>query len=120
LSLRIVEEMLAARGNDVGHESVRHWADAWGQYSDRIRGRAPARGDRCGSDEVVITICGRKQWLRLRSRCSRPKQTRSSRRTAAHEEAFQEVAKARRVVITAELKSYGATRKDVGLGIEHP
>jgi putative transposase len=63
LSLRIVEEMLAARGNDVGHESVRHWADAWGQYSDRIRGRAPARGDRCGSDEVVITICGRKQWL---------------------------------------------------------
>ena len=25
LSLRIVEEMLAARGIDVGHESVRHW-----------------------------------------------------------------------------------------------
>ena len=64
LSLRMVEEMLAARGIDVSHESVRHWAEKFGrEYSNRIRRRAPARGDKWHMDEVVITIRGRKHWL---------------------------------------------------------
>jgi putative transposase len=64
LSLRMVEEMLAARGIDVSHESVRHWAEKFGrQYSNRIRRRAPARGDKWHLDEIVITIRGRKHWL---------------------------------------------------------
>jgi putative transposase len=47
LSLRMVEEMLAARGIDVSHESVRHWAEKFGrEYSNRIRRRAPARGSK--------------------------------------------------------------------------
>lgn len=29
----------------------------------RIRGRAPARGDKWHMDEVVISIWGRKHWL---------------------------------------------------------
>jgi transposase-like protein len=41
LSLRMVEEMLAALGIDVSHESVRHWAEKFGrEYSNRIRRRA--------------------------------------------------------------------------------
>jgi putative transposase len=64
LNLRMVEEMLAARGIDVSHESVRHWAEKFGrEYSNRIRRRAPARGDKWHMDEVVITIRGRKHWL---------------------------------------------------------
>ena len=31
LSLRMVEEMLAARGVDVSHESVRNWAKKFGR-----------------------------------------------------------------------------------------
>jgi putative transposase len=47
LSLRMVEEMLAARGIGVSHEGVRYWAEKFGrEYSNRIRRRAPARGDK--------------------------------------------------------------------------
>ncbi len=60
LSLGMVEEMLAARGIDVSHESVRHWAEKFGrEFANRIRRRAPARGDK-HLDEVVITIRGTK------------------------------------------------------------
>jgi putative transposase len=52
LTLRMVEEMLAARGIDVSHESVRHRAEKFGrEYSNCIRGRAPARGDKCQETE---------------------------------------------------------------------
>jgi putative transposase len=44
LSLRMVEEMLAARGIGVSYETVRQWADKFGEtFSDQIRQRAPAR-----------------------------------------------------------------------------
>jgi len=64
LSLRMVEEMLAAHGIDVSHESVRHWAEKFGrEFANRIRRRAPARGGKWHMDEVVITIRGKKHWL---------------------------------------------------------
>ena len=64
LSLRMVEEMLAARGVDVSHESVRQWAEKFGrEFSNRIRRRAPDRGDKWHLDKVVIAIHGRKHWL---------------------------------------------------------
>jgi putative transposase len=45
LSLRMVEEMLAARGIDVSHEGVRHWAEKFGrEFSNRIRRRAATSG----------------------------------------------------------------------------
>src|SRR6186997_1881744 len=38
LSLRMVEEMLAARGIDVSHETVRQWARKFGQgFANQIR-----------------------------------------------------------------------------------
>jgi putative transposase len=53
--------MLAARGIDVSHESVRHWAEKFGrEFSNRIRRRAPPRGDKWHMDEVVVTIRGKK------------------------------------------------------------
>ena len=47
----MVEEMLAAQG--VGrHEGVRTWAEKFGQeYSNRMRRRLPARGDKWYLDE---------------------------------------------------------------------
>lgn len=47
LSLRIVEEMLAARGIGVTYETVRQWVRNFRRaFSDRIPERALARGDK--------------------------------------------------------------------------
>ena len=64
LSLRMVEEMLAARRICVTHETVRQWGKKFGKaFSDRIRQRAPARGDKWHMDEVVVSIAGEQHWL---------------------------------------------------------
>ena len=43
LSLRMVEEMLAARGIDVSHETVRRWAEKFGRdYANRSRVALPS------------------------------------------------------------------------------
>ena len=45
LGLRSVEEMLAARGIILSHETVRQWALKFGQdFADRIRQRLPRAG----------------------------------------------------------------------------
>ena len=59
LSLRMVEEMLAARGIVVSHETVRQWALKSGRaFADRIRRRLPRVGDKWHLDEVAIKIAG--------------------------------------------------------------
>src|ERR1700747_1814866 len=64
LSLRMVEEMLAARGIIVSHESVRQWALKFGQdFANQIRRRLPYAGDKWHLDEVAIKIAGKKHWL---------------------------------------------------------
>ncbi len=64
LSLRMVEEMLAMRGIDVTHETIRQWAEKFGrQFAADIRRRAPQRGDKWHLDEVVVSITGKKHWL---------------------------------------------------------
>ena len=60
----MVEEMLAARGISVTYETIRQWCLKFGrEFADRIRRRAPRRGDKWHLDEVVITIAGKKHWL---------------------------------------------------------
>src|ERR1700761_8878220 len=64
LSLRMVEEMLAARGICVTYETVRQWGKKFGEvFADQIRRRAPARGDKWHMDEVVVSIAGERHWL---------------------------------------------------------
>jgi putative transposase len=47
LSLRMVDELLAARGITVRHETVRQWARKFGQaVANQIRGRLPRAGDK--------------------------------------------------------------------------
>ena len=56
LSLRMVEEMLAARGILVSHETVRQWALKFGQtFANQIRRRLPALGDKWHLDGVSRT-----------------------------------------------------------------
>jgi len=74
LSLRMVEDMLAARGVIVSHQTVRLWAEKFGrQVANDIRRRSAGRlGDTWYLDEVVITIGGRNTgsgapWIRMDS-----------------------------------------------------
>ena len=60
----MVEEMLAARGIIVSHESVRQWALKFGQaFANQIRRRLPVTGGKWHLDEVVLKIAGKKHWL---------------------------------------------------------
>jgi len=60
----MVDELLAARGIVVSHETVRQWALKFGQaFANQIRRRLPAAGDKWHLDEVVLTIAGVKPWL---------------------------------------------------------
>jgi putative transposase len=62
LGLRMVEELLAARGIIVSHETVRQWARKFGQpFASRIRRRLPRIGDKPLRLEEWAA-----QWLRLR------------------------------------------------------
>ena len=64
LGLRMVEELLAARGIIVSHETVRQWARKFGQqFANRIRRRLPRTGDKWHLDEVVLKIAGVRHWL---------------------------------------------------------
>ena len=56
LSLRMVEEMLAARGIEVGHETVRRWAEKFGrEFANRIR-RIPVTVPAGESQGAFVTV----------------------------------------------------------------
>jgi putative transposase len=64
LSLPMVEEMLAAQGILVSHESVRQWTLKFGQsFANQLRRRLPAAGHKWHHDEAAISIGGKKHWL---------------------------------------------------------
>ena len=47
LSLRMMDELLAARGIIVSYETVRQWARKFGQvFANQIRRRLPTAGDK--------------------------------------------------------------------------
>ena len=64
LSLRDVEDLLAARGIIVSYETIRKWVRKFGtKCAASIRRDRPAPSDKWHLDEVVIPIRGRKFWL---------------------------------------------------------
>jgi putative transposase len=127
LSLRMVEEMLAARGICVTYETVRRWEKKFGKtFSDRLRQRAPARGDKWHLDEVVVSIAGERHWLwRAVDQNGFVLDVLVQRRRDAHaaqrlmRKLLKSAATPPRVMITDKLRSYGAARAKMGLRIEH-
>jgi putative transposase len=127
LSLRMVEEMLAARGIEVSHETVRQWAMKFGQsFANQIRRRLPAPGDKWHLDEVVISIAGRKHWLwRAVDQHGHVLDilVQSRRNSEAAERLLRRLLKkqgaAPRVMITDKLASYAAAKEVVMPGVEH-
>ena len=127
LSLRRVEEILAARGVCVTNETVRQWGKKFGKaFSDRIRRRAPARGDKWHLDEVVVSIGGEQHWLWravdqngfvLDVLVQRRRDTRAAQRLMR--KLLKSAVTPPRVMITDKLRSYGAARAKMGLRVEH-
>src|SRR3984957_18652689 len=127
LSLRMVEEMLAARGICVTYETVRRWEKKFGRtFSDRLRQRAPARGDKWHLDEVVVSIAGERHWLwRAVDQNGFVLDVLVQRRRDAHaaqrlmRKLLKSAATPPRVMITDKLRSYGAARAKMGLRVNH-
>ena len=127
LSLRMVDELLAARGIIVSHETVRQWALKFGQaFANQVRRRLPAAGDKWYLDEVVLTIAGVKHWLwravdqtgmvldiLVQSRRDKEAAKRLLRKLLKRQ------CRAPRVMITDKLASYGAAKREVMPSVEH-
>jgi len=127
LSLRMVDELLAARGIIVSHKTVRQWALKFGQgFANQIRRKLHAFGDKWPLDDVVLTIAGVKHWLwravdqngvvldiLVQSR----RDTRTTKRLLR--KLIQRQCRMPRVMITDKLASYGAAKREVMPAVEH-
>ena len=123
----MVEEMLAARGIIVSHETVRQWALKFGQaFANQIRRRLTRPGDKWHLDEVVLKIAGKKHWLwRAVDQdgivLDILVQSRRDKRAAKRllRKLLKKQRRPPRVLITDKLASYGATKKEITPGVEH-
>ena len=126
LGMRMVEEMLAARGLIVSHETVRQWALKFGQeFANRIRRRLPRAGDKWHLDEVAIRIAGVKHWLwRAVDQTGMVLdvlvQSRRDKRAAERplRKLLKRQCRAPRVMVTDRLPSYGVAKGKLMPGVE--
>src|SRR5947208_3418822 len=127
LSLRMVEEMLAARGILVSHETVRQWARKFGQaFANQIRRRLPCPGDKWHLDEVCLMIGGQKHWLwRAVDQdgvvLDVLVQSRRDKRAAKRllRKLLKRQTRVPRMMITDKLPSYPAAKDEVMPSVEH-
>jgi putative transposase len=127
LSLRMVDEILAARGITVSHETVRQWARKFGQsFANQIRRRLPCVGGKWHLDEVCLMIGGKKHWLwravdqdgvvldvLVQSRRDKQAAKRLLRKL------LKKQCRTPRVMITDKLASYSAAKAEVMPSVEH-
>jgi putative transposase len=127
LRLRMVKEIMAARGILVSHETLRQWALKFGQsFVNRIRRRLPAACDKWHLDEVAISIAGRKHWLWRavdQHGVVLDIMVKSHRDATAAKRLLRKLLKkqgtAPRVMITDKLASYAVAKRAVMPGVEH-
>src|SRR4051795_2406410 len=125
LSLRMIEEMLAFRGIEVSHETIRQWALKFGQeFATIIRWRLPRPGDKWHMDEVVLKIAGKTHYLWravdqhgvvLDVLVQRRRDKKAAKRLLR--KLLKRQGWAPRVMITDKLKSYGAAKKEIMPGV---
>jgi len=127
LSYRDVEELLFARGIIVTYEAIRQWCRKFGQqYANQLRRRCPQRGDKWHLDEVFLTIRGERHYLwravdqdgQVLDILVQRRRNRKAAKTF-----FRKLLKGcqyvPRVIITDQLKSYGAAKRELLPGVEH-
>src|SRR5215207_7263753 len=126
LSLRMVEDMLAARAIVVSHETVRQWARKLGQsFASQIRRRLPCAGEKWHLDEVCRMIAGQKHWLWravdqegmvLDVLVQRRRDKRAAKRLLR--KLLKRQTRVPRVMITDKLASYRAAKGEVMPSVE--
>jgi putative transposase len=127
LSYRDVEELLFARGVIVTYEAIRKWCLKFGQaYANQLRRCRPRPGDKWHLDEVFLTINGARQYLwravdqaaNVLDILVQPRRDKKAAKTF-----FRKLLKGcqyvPRVLITDQLKSYGAAKREVLPSVEH-
>jgi putative transposase len=127
LSYRNVEELLFARGIIVTYEAIRKWCRKFGQsYANELRRRRPRPGDKWHLDEVFLTIHGARYYLwRAVDQDGYVLDilVQSRRNKQAAKKFFRKLLKGLcyvpRVLITDQLKSYGAAKREILSGVEH-
>jgi putative transposase len=126
-SYRDVEELLLARGVTVTYEAIRQWCRTFGQSSaNQLRRRRPSPGDTWHLDKVLLSSSGQRHdlWravdqdghgLDMLVPRRRDKQAAKpffrKRLKGCHD--------VPRVIITDQLKSDGAAKREIFPGVEH-
>jgi putative transposase len=127
LNYRDVEELLFARGVVVTYEATRKWRRKLGQdYANRLRRRRPRPGDTWHLDEVFLTIQGERHYLwhavdqdgHVLDILVQPRRDKKAAKNFFRKllTGCQYVP---RVLITDQLKSYGAAKREVLPSVEH-
>jgi len=115
------------RGIEVTYESIREWCEKFGQqYANQLGRKRTYIADKWHLDEVVVTIKGQQYYL-WRAVDAEGNVLdvllQRQRDTKAAERFFRQLLKKQgftpRVIITAQLKSYAAAKKQVLKGVEH-
>jgi putative transposase len=127
LSYRDVEELLFARGVTVTYEAIRKWCRKFGQpYANALRHRRPKPGDTWHLDEVFLTINGTRSYLwravdqegNILDILVQRRRDKNAAKTF-----FRKLLKGLtyvpRVIVTDQLKSYGAAMRELLPGVEH-
>src|SRR5215210_5858264 len=127
LSYRDVEELLAERGIETSHESVRRWVLKFGpMFARNLRRLRPKPTDTWHLDEMVVSIQGRRMYL-WRAVDSEGEVldllVQSKRNTAAALRLMRKLLKkqgyAPDELVTDKLGSYGAARRELRLSCRH-
>src|ERR671926_824495 len=127
LSLRHVDEILAARGITVSHETVRQWGLKFGQsVASQIRHRLPRAGDTWHLDEVAVKIADKRHWLwRAVDQNGMVLdilvQSRRDKRAAKRllRKLLKKQCRPPRILVTDKLASYGAAKREITPGVEY-
>jgi putative transposase len=127
LSYRNVEELLFVRGVIVSYEAIRKWCRKFGQqYANQLRRRRPRPGDKWHLDEVFLSIKGERHYLwravdqdghvlDILVQYRRDKQAAKK----FFRKLLKDLTYVPRVIITDQLKSYGAAKREILPGVEH-
>jgi putative transposase len=127
LSLRDIELILAARGIVVSCETIREWSLRFGRtYAKTLKRRRLKPGDTWFLDEVFVRIRGKLHYLwRAVDQHGHVLDilVQSRRNTKAAKRFFRKLLKglcyAPRVIVTDQLGSNGAAKREILPGVEH-
>src|SRR6266567_7562780 len=124
----MVEDMRAARGIIVTHQTIRTWAEKFGRhFANEIKRRSAGRlGDKWHLDEMVVTTAGKKQWLWRavdQDGFVLDVLVQSRRNSKAAKRLMRKLLKkqghAPRVMITDKLGSYAVAGREIMPAVEH-